>query len=46
MGADDGPDGLRSAKARLAARELEQLRPQDLDRLLRLIVSLRKGARR
>jgi transcriptional regulator with XRE-family HTH domain len=46
MGISDGVEGLRSAKARLAARELEKLRPQDLDRLLRLLVSLRKGARR
>lgn len=46
MGVDEGPKSLRSAKARLAARELEKLRPQDLDRLMRLLVSLRKGAGR
>lgn len=44
LGADEGAQGLQSAKARLAARELEKLRPQDLDRLLRLIASLRKGS--
>jgi len=44
LGADDGARGLRAAKARLAARELQKLRPQDLDRLLRLIASLRKGS--
>jgi transcriptional regulator with XRE-family HTH domain len=43
LGVDDGGQGLQSARARLAARELEKLRPQDLDRLLRLIASLRKG---
>ncbi len=46
LGAEGATDGLRSAKARLVARELEKLRPQDLERLLRLIASLRKGARR
>src|SRR5262245_44151072 len=43
MGKSGGIESLKTAKARLAARELEKLRPQDLDRLLRLIVSLRKG---
>src|SRR5262245_11473778 len=46
VGADGGHAGLQSAKARLAARELEKLRPDDLDRLLRLIVSLRRGTPR
>jgi transcriptional regulator with XRE-family HTH domain len=46
LGADDGPETFLSAKARLAARELQQLRPKDLDRLLRLIVSLRGATRR
>ena len=32
----------QSTRARLAARELEKLRPQDLERLLRLIASFRK----
>lgn len=45
LGVDSGQAGLLSAKARLAARELERLRPEDLDRLLRLITSLRKGTR-
>src|SRR5262249_22781517 len=43
LGVDDEAQGLRSAKTRLAARELQKLRPKDLDRLLRLIASLRKG---
>ncbi len=46
MAADVDQDVQPSAKARLAARELDKLRPQDLDRLLRLIASLRKGSRK
>ena len=44
MGVSNNSTGLETAKAKLAARELGKLRPQDLDRLLRLIVSLRKAA--
>lgn len=43
---DDGVEGVESAVARLAAREFEKMRPEDLDRLLRLLSSLRKGVRR
>ncbi len=45
VGSEPRQAGLRSAKARLAARELEKLRPKDLDRLLNLLASLRKGSR-
>ncbi len=39
---NDDPDAsLRTAKASLAARELRKLKPADLDRLLRLLSTMR-----
>lgn len=46
LAVDDGVGGAESPAARLAAREFEKMRPEDLDRLLRLLASLRKGAGR
>lgn len=42
-GLSDPKEELLSAKTLLAARELERLKPEDLDRLLELLSSLRKG---
>jgi hypothetical protein len=35
-------DKAESAKLQLAARELEKLKPEDLDRLLKLLVTMRQ----
>jgi len=40
---DDGPsDDVREAKVRLAARELTKLKSSDLDRVMKLLASLRQ----
>lgn len=39
--AESSVDGLKEIKLEIAARELAKLKPDDLDRLLRLITALR-----
>lgn len=41
--AEDDEQGLQAAKVRLAARELQKLKPADMDRLLQLLGALRRG---
>lgn len=40
--AEEEAAGLQAAKVRLAARELQKLKPADVDRLLRLLTALRR----
>lgn len=40
--AEDELTGLRAAKLKLAARELQKLKPADMDRLLHLLAALRR----
>ena len=42
---DDPDASLEAAKASLAARELRKLKPEDLDRLLRLLATMRSPRR-
>jgi transcriptional regulator with XRE-family HTH domain len=42
---DDEDASIEAAKASLAARELRKLRPSDLDRLLRLLATMRPSGR-
>lgn len=41
----EGPSesGMQEARLQLAARELQKLKPADLDRLLQVIASMRRG---
>jgi transcriptional regulator with XRE-family HTH domain len=39
---EDGSDSLNAARLQLAARELNKLKPEELDRLLALVASMRR----
>jgi transcriptional regulator with XRE-family HTH domain len=43
-GTEDDETSLHAAKAKLAARELQHLKPADLDRLLHILSALRRAA--
>ena len=40
---EEGEEDLREAKARLVARELTKLQSEDLDRVMKLLASMRRG---
>jgi transcriptional regulator with XRE-family HTH domain len=40
---EDEDTGLQAAKIKLAARELQKLKPADMDRLLHLLAALRRA---
>jgi transcriptional regulator with XRE-family HTH domain len=42
-GEEGAEDDLQDAKVRLAARELAKLKPDDLDRVMNVLASLRRG---
>lgn len=42
LGEEGAGEGLRDAKVRLAARQLAKLKPEDLDRVMNVLASLRR----